>query len=101
MLRKSQARPQHRDDDAKQMPRAKSDTSCCGAVVAARLTISCAADLTHMYMYAIAWARAYSDRGSGQHEVVLESSEAGSGPFSRRAVPKVDAALFSSDQVEA
>ena len=25
----------------------------------------------------------------------------GSGPFSRRAVPKVDTALFSSDQVEA
>ena len=98
MLRKS--RPQHRDDDAKRA-RAKSDTSCCGAVVAARLTISCAANLTHMYMYAIAWARAYSDRGSGQHEVVLESSEARSGPFSRRAVPKVDAALFSSDQVGA
>ena len=94
------ARPQHRDDDAK-LPRAKSDTSFCGAVVAARLTISCAANLTHMYMYAIAWARAYSDRGSGQHEVVLESSEAGSGPFSRRAVPKVDAALFSGDQIEA
>ena len=98
MLRKS--RPQHRDDDAKRA-RAKSDTSCCGALVAARLTRSCAPTLAHMYMYAIAWLRAYSDRGSGQHEVVLESSEAGSGPFSRRAVPKVDAALFSSDQVEA
>ena len=99
MLRKS-ATAEHRDDDANRR-RAKSDTSCCGALVAARLTRSCTPTLAHMYMYAIAWLRAYSDRGSGQHEVVLESSEAGSGPFSRRAVPKVDAALFSSDQVEA